>query len=74
MSMRIGAEMQRSSVHASLVINLDQTGVLLVPAATYTYEQQGAATVAVSGAEDKRQITAVLASSLAGDFLPLQLI
>jgi len=55
-------------------VNVDQTGLNLVPAASWTYEQRGATVVAVIGAEDKRQITACLASSLYGDLLPLQLI
>lgn len=53
---------------------MDQTGVLLVPADLHTYEARGAKEVAVIGADDKRQITACVASSLAGDMLPLQLI
>ena len=61
-------------MHPSLVVNVDQTGLNLVPAASWTYEQRGATAVAVIGAEDKRQITACLASSLYGDLLPLQLI
>ena len=61
-------------VHPSLVINMDQTGAHLVPADTYTYEVKGAKDVKVIGADDKRQITACIASSLHGDLLPLQLI
>lgn len=53
---------------------MDQTGVHLVPASSWTYEKQGSSAVAVVGAEDKRQITACLGSSLHGDLLPLQLI
>lgn len=53
---------------------MDQTGVHLVPASNWTYEATGSASVAVTGAEDKRQITACIASSLSGDLLPLQLI
>ena len=37
-------------------------------------EKQGEARVAVLGVEEKRQITAVIASSMDGDLLPLQLI
>jgi hypothetical protein len=61
-------------VHPSLIINMDQTGVHLVPASNWTYEQAGSGSVAVLGVEDKRQITACIASSLAGDLLPPQLI
>ena len=46
----------------------------LVPTSNWTYEAIGSASVAVIGAEDKRQITTCIASSLAGDLLPLQLI
>lgn len=53
---------------------MDQTGVHLVSAASWTYEMQGSTDVAVVGAEDKRQITACVAASLRGDLLPLQLI
>jgi hypothetical protein len=53
---------------------MDQTGVHLVPSSSYTYEREGASSVAVIGAEDKRQITVCLASSMDGDLLPLQLI
>jgi hypothetical protein len=61
-------------VHPSLVINMDQTGAHLVPSDTHTYEVKGAKDVKVIGADDKRQITACIASSLHGDLLPLQLI
>lgn len=61
-------------VHPSLVINMDQTGVRLVPSASWTYEKMGSKAVAVAGAEDKRQITACLASALDGSMPPLQLI
>lgn len=64
----------RPQIHPSLVINMDQTGVHLVPASSWTYERLGSSAVATVGADDKRQITACLASSLYGDLLPLQLI
>lgn len=53
---------------------MDQTGVHLVPASNWTYHTAGASSVAVVGAEDKRQITICVASSLDGDLLPLQVI
>ena len=57
-----------------LVLNWDQTGIHLVPASTWTMDREGSRRVEISGANDKRQITAVLCGSLTGDFLPLQLI
>jgi hypothetical protein len=53
---------------------MDQTGVHLVPTSRFTYEMKNTDSVAVIGAEDERQITACLASSMHGDLLPLQLI
>lgn len=61
-------------MHPSLIINMDQTGVNLVPSSTRTYERLGSSNVGVVGVDDKRQITVCLASSLDGDLLPLQLI
>ena len=53
---------------------MDQTGLNLVPAAAWTYDKNGTTSVSSIGAEDKRQITACIASSLSGKLLPLQLI
>ena len=75
MAQRIAVHIEFSEVDESLIVNWDQTGVILmIPAASRTYEKQGETRVAVLGAEEKRQITAVLASSMADDMLPLQLI
>lgn len=74
MAKRVAYFMQLYGVHPSLVVNMDQTGVHLAPADQRTYEQRGSKHVAVVAAEDKRQITACIASSLDGDLLPLQLI
>lgn len=53
---------------------MDQTGVPLAPVDSRTYDASGNKEVKVIGAEDKRQITACIASSLNGDLLPMQLI
>jgi hypothetical protein len=60
--------------HRSLLINFDQTGVHLVPKSKYTYADAKSDTVEGNGEDDRRQITAILASSADGDMLPLQLI
>ena len=60
--------------HASLLINFDQTGVHLVPKSKYTYADATSSSVQGTGEDDRRQITAVIASSANGDMLPLQLI
>ena len=57
-----------------LIFNWDQTAMKLVPSASWTMEKRGTKRVEISGIDDKRQITAVFACSMAGEFLPLQLI
>ena len=56
-----------------LVINWDQPGIHYVPVGSWTMEE-GSKPVEIVGVDDKRQITAVFAGSLTGDFLPPQLI
>ena len=74
MAKRIAAGMQLEKIHPSLIINLDQTGMHLAPSSHKTYETKGEKTVPVIAAEDKRQITVVLASSMNGNMLPLQFV
>ena len=57
-----------------LVINFDQTGINYIPVSSWTMEVEGAKRVEVAGKDDKRQITAVFAGSMTGDFLPPQLV
>ena len=52
------------------IVNWDQTGVL----GSWTMEKEGSKRVEIAGVDDKRKITTVFAGSLAGDFLPPQLI
>ena len=57
-----------------LIINFDQTGLNYVPVTSWTMEEAGARRVEVVAKDDKRQLTAVFAGSLSGNFLPPQLI
>ena len=57
-----------------LIINFDQTGINYVPISSWTMEKEGAKRIEMVAKDDKRQITAVFAGSLSGDFLPPQLI
>ena len=59
---------------ANLVINFDQTGLHFVPVSEWTMEAEGTKRVEVAGKDDKKQLTAVLGGSMAGEFLPPQLI
>ena len=74
MAMRIAFNMQVHKVHPSLIVNMDQTGVHLAPSSGCTFAPIGSKDVKVIAADDKRQITVCIASSLDGDLLPLQLI
>lgn len=55
----------------SLIINWNQTGINY---AQWTMVVEGSKREEIAGADDKRQITAVFGASLAGDFLPPQLV
>ena len=61
-------------IPAELIINWDQTGLNYIPVASWTMESEGAKKVEIVAKDDKCQITAVLAGSLKGDFLPPQII
>ena len=65
---------QLRNVPDNLIINLDQTGVKLVPAGDWTMAPHGSRRVEVIGLGDKRQITATFAASLDGTFLPMQIL
>ena len=60
-------------IPAELVINFDQTGLNIVPTSDWTMEAEGSKRVEVIGKDNKRQLTAVLAGTLDGDFLPSQI-
>lgn len=57
-----------------LIMNWDQTGIKLVPCSSWTMDERGVKRVEMVGANDKRQITAVLCGTILGDFLPVQLV
>lgn len=58
----------------NLIINLDQTGMKLVPAGDWTMAPLVSKRVEIAGLGDKRQITATFAGSLDGNFLPMQVL
>jgi len=62
------------NVPDSMIINWDQTGCQLVPGGDWTMEKQGTQQISISGLDDKRQITLLLAVSKSGTLLPPQLI
>ena len=71
---RIADVVREFHIPPELVINLDETGVKIVPVSTWTLEKKGVTQVPIVGIEDKQQITAVLATTLDGQLLPPQLL
>ena len=65
---------EMEEIPPQLVINWDQTGIHYVPVSTWTMAPGGSKRVEIVGIDDKRQITAVFAGSMSGEFLPPQLI
>ena len=57
-----------------MIINIDQTPLPFVLISKYTLEKRGAKRISVSGTADYRQITGMFGITMAGDFLPPQLI
>ena len=70
----IKAVVEIEKIPHDLVFNWDHTGINIVPGSQWTMESIGSKRVEVTGLGDKRQITAVFCASLAGEFLPVQLI
>ena len=56
------------------VINWDHTGIQYMPVSSWTMAAEGSKRVEIAGINDKRQITAVFANTMSGDFLPPQII
>lgn len=61
-------------VPSQLVINWDQTGINYIPVFSWMMEEEGSKRVEVAGKDNKRQLTALFACSMSGDFLPVQLV
>ena len=70
----ITAIVEMEEIPPQLVFNWDQTGISIVPGSSWTMELKGSKRVEIVGISDKRQITAVLCGTMAGNLLPLQLI
>ena len=72
--LNIRAVVEMEDIPPELVFNWDQTGISIVPGSSRTMEVKGSKRVEIAGMNDKRQITAVFCGTLAGEFLPPQLI
>ena len=70
----IQAVVLMNEIPDELIVNWDQTGIQLVPTGEWTMHRAGAKVIPISNCDDKRQITAVLAASITGEYLAPQLI
>ena len=70
----VRAIIEIEEIPCELVINCDHTGIHYIPLSSWTMTKEGSKRVEIIGIDDKRQITAVFGGTLAGDFLPPQLI
>ena len=61
-------------IPGELIVNWDQTGVNYIPVSSWTIQSEGAKKAEIVAKDDKCQITVVIAGSLKGDILPLQII
>ena len=68
----VAATVTMEEVPPELILNWDQTGIIIVPCSTWTMNQRGAKRVKMIGTSNKRQITAVFCDTLTGDFMPMQ--
>ena len=66
--------MDEHSIPPELVINFDDIALPLFPMSEWTVTTVGSTQVPLVALDDKRQITGVLACSMAGNPLPSQLI
>uniref|UniRef100_A0A1X7T022 DDE-1 domain-containing protein n=1 Tax=Amphimedon queenslandica TaxID=400682 RepID=A0A1X7T022_AMPQE len=66
----IQAEVLMNNIPPAMIFNWDQTGLQLVPTGRWTMNQSGEKMIPIAHSDNKRQVTAVLAASLTGEFLP----
>ena len=64
----ITAEVLINDIPEKLIINWDHTALPLVPTGQWTMPHAGDKVIPITNVNDKRQITAVLAASMAGQY------
>ena len=70
----IKAEVVMNDIPNDLIFNWDQSGIQLVPTGEWTMNRAGEKVITIAHSDDKRQITAVFAATMTGDYLPPQVI
>ena len=73
--LRLAFIVEKFSVPKELVVNMDETGVFLMPLRTRGWAPKGSKQVVFKGKNDKRQFTVIPSITAAGEFLlPLMLL
>ena len=70
----IKAEVVMNEIPHDLIFNWDQTAIQLVPTGQWTMNRAKEKVISIANSDDKRQMTAVLAATLTGEYLPPQVI
>ena len=66
--------LEEHDIPSCMVVNLDETALPITPVSQWTLAERGSKQIPITGLDDKRQLTAVVACTLEGDWLPLQLL
>jgi len=64
----IKAEVLMNEVHPHLIFNWDQTVIQFVPTGQWTMHRAKEKVIPIASSDDKRQITAVLAVTITGEY------
>lgn len=70
----IQAEVVMNEIPHELIFNWDQTAIQLVPTGQWTMNRAKEKVIPITHSDDKRQVTAVLATTMTGEYLPPQVI
>ena len=71
---RIKTAVVDHSIHSSLIVNSDETSLILVPQSAWTMEKERSKKVAIKSLDDKREMTAFLSVTPSGVYLPPQVL
>ena len=70
----VKAKVLMNDIPKELIFNWDQTGLQFVPTGQWTMNRAKEKAIPIASSDDKRQITAVLATTLTGEYLAPQFI
>ena len=65
---------EMEEIPQELILNWDQSAIHYVPVSSWTMTKEGCKKISIAGTDNKRKITVVLAATMTGKLLPLQLV